>query len=65
MFLGWLKGIFANFLIWLGLTCIVYGMYLFGDERNGTVSLIIGVVAGVAGSYFRYVSKQTVRTTKN
>jgi len=39
-------------------------MYLFGDERNGTVSLIIGVVAGVAGSYFRYVSKQTVRTTK-
>ena len=39
-------------------------LYTFGDERNGTVSLIIGVVAGVAGSYFRYVSKQTVRTTK-
>ena len=32
-------------------------------KANGTVSLIIGV-AGTAGSYFRYVSKQTVRTTK-
>jgi hypothetical protein len=64
MFWGWVKGIFANFLIWLGLTLIVYGMYLIGDDRNGTMTLIIGLIMSVIGSYFRYVSKQTVKTTK-
>ena len=64
MFFGWLKGIFASFLIWIGLTFIVYGLYLIGDDRSGTVSLLIGIAASVIGSYFRYVSKQTVKTIK-
>ena len=63
-FKGWLKGIFASFLLWIGLTLIVYGAYLFGDDRNGTISLLIGIVASVVGSYFKYVSKQTVKTVK-
>lgn len=64
MFFGWLKGIFASFLLWLGLTLIVYGLYLIGDDRNGTISLLIGIVASVVGSYFKYVSKQTVKSVK-
>ena len=64
MFFGWLKGILASILIWLGLTFIVYGFYLVGDDKSGTTSLIIGAVLGVAGSYFKYVSKQTVKTVK-
>ena len=64
MFFGWLKGIFASFLRWLGLTLIVYGLYLIGDDRNGTISLLIGIVASVVGSYFKYVSKQTVKSVK-
>ena len=38
--------------------------YLFGDNRNGTISLLIGIVASVVGSYFKYVSKQTIKTVK-
>lgn len=64
MFFGWLKGILASILIWLGLTLIVYGFYLIGDEKNGTTSLIIGAILSVVGSYFKYVSKQTVKTVK-
>ena len=48
MFSGWLKGILSSILIWLGLTFIVYGFYLLGDERSGTTSLIIGAILGVA-----------------
>ena len=64
MFFGWLKGILAIILIWLGLTLIVYGFYLIGDERSGTTSLVIGAVLGIIGSYFKYVSKQTVKSVK-
>lgn len=64
MFFGWLKGILASILIWLGLTFIVYGFYLVGDDKSGTTSLIIGAVLGAVGSYFKYVSKQTVKTVK-
>jgi predicted tellurium resistance membrane protein TerC len=64
MFFGWLKGILASILIWLGLTLIVYGFYLIGDERSGTTSLVIGAVLGIIGSYFKYVSKQTVKSVK-
>jgi len=64
MFSGWLKGILASILIWLGLTLIVYGFYLIGDERSGTTSLVIGAVLGIIGSYFKYVSKQTVKSVK-
>ena len=64
MFFGWLKGILASILIWLGLTLIVYGFYLIGDERSGTTSLVIGAVLGIIGSYFIYVSKQTVKSVK-
>ncbi len=56
MFFGWLKRIFASFLIWIGVTFIVYGLYLIGDDRSGTVSLLIGIAASVICSYFRYVS---------
>ena len=64
MFFGWLKGLFASFLIWIGLTLIVYGLYLIGDDRSGIVPLLIGIVASVIGSYFKYVSKQTVKSVK-
>jgi predicted tellurium resistance membrane protein TerC len=64
MFFGWLKGLFASFLIWIGLTLIVYGLYLIGDDRSGTVPLLIGIVASVIGSYFKYVSKQTIKSVK-
>ena len=64
MFFGWLKGLFASFLIWIGLTLIVYGLYLIGDDRSGTSSLLIGIVTSVVGSYFKYVSKQTVKSVK-
>ena len=65
MFLGWLKGLLARFLLWLGLTCIIYAFWLFGSEKNGTFTLIVGSTLILAGSYFRYVSKQTVKTTKD
>ena len=64
MFSGWLKGIFASILLWLSLTLIVYAMYLFGDDRNGIISLIIGLISSGFGSYLKYVSKQTVKTIK-
>jgi hypothetical protein len=64
MFSGWLKGILASILIWLGLTFIIYGVYLVGDDKSGTTSLIIGAVLGAVGSYFKYVSKQTVKNVK-
>ena len=64
MFFGWLKGLFASFLLWIGLTLIVYGLYLIGDDRSGIVPLLIGIVASVIGSYFKYVSKQTIKTVK-
>ena len=64
MFFGWLKGLFASFLIWIGLTLIVYWLYLIGDDRSGTSSLLIGIVTSVVGSYFKYVSKQTVKSVK-
>ena len=64
MFFGWLKGLFASFLIWIGLTLIVYGLYLIGDDRSGTSSLLIGIASSVVCSYFKYVSKQTVKSVK-
>ena len=64
MFFGWLKGILASILIWVGLTFIVYWFYLVGDDKSGTTSLIIGAVLGTVGSYFKYVSKQTVKSVK-
>ena len=64
MFFGWLKGLFASFLLWIGLTLIIYGLYLIGDDRSGIVPLLIGIVASVIGSYFKYVSKQTVKSVK-
>ena len=64
MFFGWLKGIFASFLIWIGLILIVYGLYLIGSDKSGSISLLVGISASMLGSYLRYVSKQTVKTTK-
>ena len=64
MFFGLLKGILASILIWVGLTFIVYGFYLVGDDKSGTTSLIIGAVLGTVWSYFKYVSKQTVKSVK-
>ena len=64
MFFGWLKGLFASFLLWIGLTLIVYGLYLIGDDRSGIVPLLIGIASSVVGSYFKYVSKQTVKSVK-
>ena len=64
MFFGWLKGIFASFLIWIGLIFIVYGLYLIGSDKSGSISLLVGISMSVLGSYLRYVSKQTVKTTK-
>ena len=64
MFFGWLKGLFASFLIWIGLTLIVYGLYLIGDDRSGIVPLLIGIASSIVGSYFKYVSKQTVKSVK-
>ena len=66
MFSGWLKGIGASILNWLGATLAFYGFYLIGvDDNNSTKSLIfiiIGVVSLLIGSYLKYVSKQTVKT---
>ena len=66
MFSGWLKGIGASILNWLGATLVFYGFYLMGvDDNNSTKSLIfiiIGVVSLLIGSYLKYVSKQTVKT---
>ena len=64
MFFGWIKGLFASFLLWMGLTLIVYGLYLIGDDRSGIVPLLIGIASSVVGSYFKYVSKQTVKSVK-
>ena len=64
MFFGWIKGLFASFLLWMGLTLIVYGLYLIGDDRSGIVPLLIGIASSVVGSYFKYVSKQTIKTVK-
>lgn len=64
MFFGWIKGLFASFLLWMGLTLIVYGLYLIGDDRGGIVPLLIGIASSIVGSYFKYVSKQTVKSVK-
>ena len=46
------------------MTFIVYGFYLVGGDKSGTTSLIIGAVLGTVGSYFKYVSNQTVKSVK-
>ena len=68
MFWGWLKGILANVLFWVGLAEIFYGLYLIGDEgsinRFGTSVIIIGIIMSLVGSYLRYVIKKTKRRNK-
>jgi len=60
MFGGWLKGIGANILTFLGLGLAFYGAF-GSDETDGT-KVILGIILLVLGSYLKYVSKQTVKT---
>ena len=72
---SWLKGILSSILVFVGILFIVYGFYLFGEDNSigvinnleigGAISLVIGLIMSVVGSYLKYVSKQTVKPTKN
>tara|TARA_Y100000031_G_scaffold91891_1_gene100899 strand:- start:49 stop:1386 length:1338 start_codon:yes stop_codon:yes gene_type:complete len=66
MFWGWLKGILSSILVFVGILFIVYGFYLLGEDNGigGAISLVIGLIMSVVGSYLKYVSKQTVKPTK-
>ena len=66
MFWGWLKGIFSSILVFVGILVIVYGFILLGEDNNtgGTIALVIGLIMSLVGSYLKYVSKQTVKSTK-
>jgi len=66
VFWGWLKGILSSILVFVGILFIVYGFYLLGEDNGigGAISLVIGLIMSVVGSYLKYVSKQTVKPTK-
>ena len=66
MFWGWLKGIFASILIFVGILFIIYSVIATGNEdtSGAIISIIIGIGLSVGGSFLKYISKQTVRPTK-
>ena len=66
MFWGWLKGIISSVLLFVGFLVIVGG-FLFMEEsinNTGIIMIVVGLIMCVVGSYLKYVSKQTVKTTK-
>ena len=53
------KAVFLGFLIFIG------GFLIMEDTTGGaTTMIVIGLIMCIAGSYLKYVSKQTVKTTK-
>ena len=69
MLVGWLKGIFASILSFVAIPLIFFGLAHFNSTKEadttvGAMLLIIGLISGSIGSYFKYVSKQTVKTKK-
>jgi hypothetical protein len=65
MFWGWIKGIFSSILIFLGSLIVITGFLVMEDSSGqSTFLFVIGGIMLVGGSYLKYVSKQTVRTTK-
>ena len=66
MFWGWLKGIFASILIFVGIIFIIYSVIAFenNDTSGGIISIIIGIGLSAGASYLKYVSNQTVKTAK-
>tara|TARA_Y100000590_G_scaffold325780_1_gene369614 strand:- start:56 stop:259 length:204 start_codon:yes stop_codon:yes gene_type:complete len=66
MFKAWLKGIGASIIIFIGIIFIINSIWeLLKDNTSwGVVSLIIGAVLCIGGSYLKYISTQTVKTTK-
>ena len=66
MFWGWLKGIFASILIFVGILFIIYSVIAIGNEdtSGAIISIIIGIGLSAGGSFLKYISKQTVRPTK-
>ena len=62
MFGAWIKGIFASILIFFGV--IIIGVGVFAMDDVGSSSIIYMIVGGgftIIGSYFKFVSKQSVR----
>tara|TARA_Y100000590_G_scaffold429516_1_gene542153 strand:+ start:379 stop:582 length:204 start_codon:yes stop_codon:yes gene_type:complete len=66
MFKGWLKGIGASIIGFIGIMFIIYSIIQFLDDNTsgGTISIIIGIGLSAGASYLKYVSSQTVKTTK-
>ena len=65
MFWGWIKGIIASALLFLGFLIFIGGFLIMEDTTGGaTTMIVIGLIMCIAGSYLKYVSKQTVKTTK-
>ena len=50
----------------MGILVIIYGFILLGGDNNtgGTIALVIGLIMSLVGSYLKYVSKQTIKSTK-
>ena len=66
MFWGWLKGIISSVLLFVGFLVIVGGFLFMEESTNNTgiIMIVVGLIMCVVGSYLKYVSKQTVKTTK-
>ena len=66
MFEGWLKGIGASIVGFIGIMFIIYSIMQFLDDNTlgGVILIIIGIGLSVGASYLRYVSNQTVKNTK-
>ena len=63
---GWLKGIGASIVGFIGIMFIIYSIMQFLDDNTlgGVILIIIGIGLSVGASYLRYVSNQTVKNTK-
>ena len=67
MFWGWIKGIISSILLFVGFLVFVGGFLFMEEDTNisgGTIMIIVGLIMCAVGSYLKYVSKQTVKTTK-
>jgi len=65
MFSGWLKGILGSALFIIAFLFFFYGVSIYEeDSTGGLIGIVIGLILGGAGSYLKYVSRQTVKTKK-
>jgi uncharacterized membrane protein len=66
MFKGWLKGISASIIGFIGIMFIIYSIIQFLDDNTsgGIILIIIGIGLSLHASYLKYISNQTIKNTK-